>query len=119
VRHSPKVETALAGLIDALTEEVAARLAARNTRPAFYTSNRRGPNLPGRSQLWCVRNMRHIPGAQKVGRDWVLSEEDYAAWVRSMASDPPRPQSSGAARMLEDDELAKSFLATAGLSRAG
>lgn len=121
--HGPKVEAALAGLVSALAEEVAARLAARHARPAFYTSHKRGPNLPGKSPLWCVRNMRHIPGATKVGRDWVLSEEDYAAWVRSMATEitpPAQPtRSSGAARMAEADALAADFLAAAGIARTG
>lgn len=52
--------------------------------PEFYTTHKGGPHLPGKSRHWMVRNARTIPGAHKVGRDWIVPRAAYEAWLTAL-----------------------------------
>lgn len=71
----------LTPLVDALVERVAERLGERPTPSAHYTTSKRGPLPPGKSRAWALRTLKTIPGARKVGRDWVVSTADYQTWL--------------------------------------
>lgn len=49
--------------------------------PLVYTTNKRGPHLPGKSRRWMLEQIPSMPGAHKVGRDWSIRAVDYDAWV--------------------------------------
>jgi hypothetical protein len=59
------------------------RLPAEPERPTAYTTHKSGPHLPGKTRRWMLDHARNIPGAKKVGRDWVISVEDYEAWCKA------------------------------------
>lgn len=65
---------------DAIAERLAERI-----RPAriadVYTSSKVGPNIPGKSRDWMLRHIGEIPGAHKVGRDWIVTRVDYERWL--------------------------------------
>jgi hypothetical protein len=77
--------------LDAIADRVVARLAPHlrlvhsvpTVAPLAYTSNKRGPHAPGKSQRWMLDHLCQIPGARKEGRDWVISVADYEAWATS------------------------------------
>jgi hypothetical protein len=78
-----------------------------------YSSNKRGPHIPGKSRQWMVRNVRTMPGARKVGRDWTISRTDCERWMTEKdvqecrAATTPAPTSAR--------EIALNALARAGL----
>jgi hypothetical protein len=68
-------------LVELFTERLAERLADREREaPTHYTTSKQGPHAPGKSRRWCLDNLRHIPGARRVGRDWVVAVRDFDAW---------------------------------------
>ena len=83
-------------IFDQLADRIAARVLAKLAAPAtHYTSNARGPYPPGKSRSWALKNLRHVPGAKKVGRDWVVPFEAWESWVT--ARDTERAQSGSKA----------------------
>lgn len=72
----------LDAVLDDLAERVAAKVLERLTAPASHYSTRKGAVLPpGKSRAWALRTLKTIPGARKVGRDWVVSTADFDAWA--------------------------------------
>lgn len=63
-----------------LAAQVRAGAAPHGGAPDFYTSSSKGPWPPGKSKRWALRNIRTIPGAHKVGRDWLVSHADFRTW---------------------------------------
>jgi hypothetical protein len=47
------------------------------------------------------RHLKTIPGSRKVGRDWLISKEDYDAW--SVAQDRSRQRPAGRPKIVMDD----------------
>jgi hypothetical protein len=74
-------------LIEEIAERVAKRvlaaLASAPTNAVAFTTSKAGPNPPGKSRAWALRNVKTMPGARKVGRDWVISVVDYERWARA------------------------------------
>ena len=64
-----------------------------------YTSARRGPHPPGKSQDWTVRHLRGIPGSYKIGRDWCITVEAYRHWGATQAT--ARHESTEVASLVE------------------
>jgi hypothetical protein len=54
---------------------------AAPSAPLIYTTNKRGPYLPGKSRRWMLEHIPSMPGAHKVGRDWSIRAVDYDDWV--------------------------------------
>jgi len=93
----------LDSLLDEIADRVADRLLARldrssSTSVVVYSTHKHGPHLPGKSRRWMLEHVRKMPGARKVGRDWVIAPADYEAWVRAedsrrvaLASKPKLP----------------------------
>lgn len=98
-------------LYDFVTELAASFDVSTSATPTHYVTSQRGPFPPGKSARWARRNLRHIPGAQLVGRDWRVSVADFDAWV---ASKQARPAPSPA----NDFELAATLLRAAGMRGA-
>ncbi len=47
----------------------------------YYTSRKSGPHIPGKSRSWMLRQVRSIPGARKIGRDWVIKVSDFESYL--------------------------------------
>ena len=103
---------------------MAASFAPAPGTPTHYTSNKRGPLPPGKSQDWARRNLQTFPGAHKPGagdkpgRDWVISIANYEAELarrdaaRVRASVPRRADAT-------DEALAEEALRGAGYRTNG
>jgi hypothetical protein len=74
--------SALDAVLEELAELVAAKVLARMAAPtSHYTTRAAGPHPPGKSRAWALRTLKTIPGARKVGRDWVVAVDAYEAWL--------------------------------------
>lgn len=70
-------------LFDALADMIADRVAARFQRPVtIYSTSARGPWIAGKTRAWMLRNVKTMPGAIRVGRDWTISHDDVEKWSR-------------------------------------
>lgn len=86
--------TTLDDLIEAIAERVATKI---NSAPArIYTTNKRGPHIPGKSRRWMLTHVKTMAGARKVGRDWEIDISDYEAWAST--EDARRCAENGRAR---------------------
>jgi len=47
----------------------------------YYSSRKGAAHLPGKSRRWMLEKARQIPGASKVGRDWIVPRAAYAQWL--------------------------------------
>lgn len=90
--------------------------AARRPAPDFYTSSNTGPWPPGKSKRWALRNIRTIPGAHKVGRDWIVPVAAFRAWCE--AKDVAQVKSATVSRV-DAKAIAAAALAGAGYRKAG
>lgn len=92
--NDPRVQRVAAALVDLLD---AMSVVAAPPTPASYTSSKNGPRPPGKTGRWCRENLRHVPGARKEGRDWVVSvaayEEHFAARTEPGRRAPRAPES--------------------------
>lgn len=78
-------------LLDDLAERVAAKVLERLAAPTSHYGTRVGATLPpGKSRAWALRTLKTIPGARKVGRDWVVSAADFDAWAAEKDSEAQR-----------------------------
>lgn len=102
------LEPLLAQLADMVADRVLAKLGA--TRPSVYTTNKLGPNLPGKSRGWMLGRIKTMPGAIQVGRDWQISAADYDAWMRAQDARTFAPKVVDGSV----DELAERFLLDGG-----
>ncbi len=84
------------------------------TADGFYSSRKGALHLPGKSRRWMLDHARGIPGARKVGRDWILSHADYVRW---MAEQDAARCRTGAPTVHDADArtIAERTLANAGL----
>ena len=57
--------------------------AATPNKTEYYTSGKRGPHPPGKTGRWLREHAHEIPGARRVGRDWVVTIEEFDAWTGS------------------------------------
>ena len=107
--------TGLDEVLDAIAERVAERVAKKlgHVAAAIYTTAKRGPHIPGRSRSWMLKHVRAMPGAQKTGRDWIISADDYRRWAA--AQDAARVRRATAA----DAPVGPEALAEAYLSELG
>lgn len=103
-----KLEDILEPLAELLAAKVAAKLAAP---PSVYTTNAKGPGIPGKSRSWALRNIRTMPGSRKVGRDWQIGADAYEAWLAAK-------DESGVLPTSDVDALVSQGLAEAGYRRA-
>lgn len=103
-------------LIDAIAERVAKKvlvaLTNAPTATTAFTSAKGGPNPPGKSRAWAARTIKTMPGARKVGRDWVVSVVDYERWVT--AQDAARASRFAPKVTTDDERYALDCLARAG-----
>lgn len=98
--------------IEWFAELVAAKVLAKLTAPSDHYSAKNPP--PGKSRAWALRMLKTIPGARKVGRDWVVSVADFDAWLSDRTSAPKVVK----AKPSNDVEaLAEEAFAAAGLRR--
>lgn len=106
-----RFEHLLRELAEEVAERVAAKVVERMTTHAVYTTASRGPGIPGKSRAWCLRNIRTMPGARKVGRDWVITAEAYEAWLseRDDARFAPAPAANDVDRLVKDSLRAAGF----------
>ena len=120
--------SALASVLDELAELVAAKVLARMAAPSsHYTTRPAGPHPPGKSRAWALRTLKTIPGARKVGRDWIVSVDAYEAWLTDEDTARCAGKSKGDARQrvgrlasndtLDVATLVESSLAGSGLRR--
>jgi hypothetical protein len=60
-----------------------ARVSNSNGIPenGFYSSRKGAAHLPGKSRRWMLDHAREIPGARKVGRDWIVPCTAYNRWL--------------------------------------
>ncbi len=112
----------LDAFLDVLAERVAAKIAEKTAGPSTHYGSGRSATLPpGKSRAWAVRNLKSIPGARKVGRDWVVSVDDYEAWLADRDAARFRQGIGETARAANDtvdvEALADQALAEAGLRR--
>ncbi len=101
--------------IEQIAERVAERVAAKlgHVAVAVYTTAKRGPHVPGKSRAWMIKNVKVMPGGRKVGRDWIISSDDYQNWAA--AHDAGRRRAPAKAVPASSVEaLAEACLATAG-----
>ena len=80
-----RVAQALVHLYDALSPT------ERPPTPTNYTSSKHGPRPPGKTARWCRENFRHVPGARKEGRDWVVSASAYEKHFAARTPEQPPP----------------------------
>jgi hypothetical protein len=90
---------------------------ANNATPedGFYSSRKGSVHLPGKSRRWMLDHARDIPGARKVGRDWIVPQVAYERWLA--AKDTARCRATAAIRSVDADAraIAERTLANAGL----
>ncbi len=108
--------------LDELAERVAAKVVARLAGAAstsHYGTGRAATLPPGKSRSWALRTLKKIPGARKVGRDWVVSVEDFDAWTteRDTARVAPPPRANPANDMANVEALAAQALVESGFRR--
>lgn len=116
-------------LLDELAERLAAKVLDRLAAPAEHYGTGRAATLPpGKSRAWALRMLKTIPGARKVGRDWVVSIEDFDAWASEQDTrrcavktsgtlGPPRGRPTMASSSLTLTERADRSLAASGFRR--
>jgi hypothetical protein len=83
----------------------------------FYTTSKIGPPIPGKTRRWMRRHVPTIPGATKIGRDWVIPREALDDWVAARAKHQAHargPKKVAAAPLLDDEALAEEALRNAG-----
>jgi hypothetical protein len=95
-----------------VAKEVLLALQSAPTTTIAYTTSKGGPNPPGKTRAWALRMVKGMPGAHKVGRDWVISVVDYERWVQAM--DSSRPRRRAERPTTEEEQLADRCLAEAG-----
>lgn len=98
--------------MQSVAKEVLRALASTPTATTAFTTAKAGPNVPGKSRAWALRNVKGMPGARKVGRDWVISVVDYERWV--VAQDAARASRFEAKVSTDDERYALECLAAAG-----
>lgn len=103
--------------LDALLNEIADRVSERLLRKigtstvTVYTTAKDGPHVPGKSRAWMLRHVKTMPGARRVGRDWIISADDFQRWATAMDAARARAPK----RVPADVEaLADEYLAEAG-----
>ena len=116
----------LRAIVRELAKETAALVVDELRSPASHYGTGKGATLPpGKTRAWALRNLKSIPGARKVGRDWIVSVADFDAWMVDKAStfaagaarkNRPAKRSSGAPSN-DVDALAEEAFAAAGLRR--
>lgn len=109
-------------VLDKVLEELADRVAERvaqklgHVAVAVYTTAKRGPHIPGKSRAWMLKHARSMPGARKVGRDWIIGADDYQRWAAAKDAGRraalPSPAASG------PEALADRYLADLGFRPA-
>ncbi len=69
-------------LVAAIAERVAAIVLEKlGSATTHYGTSKSAALPPGKTRAWAMRNLRAIPGAKKIGRDWTISVEDFDAWL--------------------------------------
>jgi hypothetical protein len=87
LRDAGRLLSALDDVLEELAELVATKVLARMSAPTdHYTTRKAGAHVPGKSLAWCLRTLKTIPGARKVGRDWIVSVADFDAWLSQQDS---------------------------------
>jgi hypothetical protein len=94
-----------------------ARASNTNGVPAdgVYSSRKGGAHLPGKSRRWMLDHAREIPGASKIGRDWIVPYAAYERWRTEQ--DAARCRATASIRTPDADArtIAERTLANAGL----
>jgi hypothetical protein len=81
----------------------------------FYSSRKGASHLPGKSRRWMLANARKIPGARKVGRDWVVPHAVFAQWMADQDAARCRAEAVVPSANLDAHAIAERTLANAGL----
>lgn len=107
------VEAEIKMLMEFVADRIAARVVAKlGSCTTHYGSGKTATPPPGKSRSWAVRNLKSIPGAHKIGRDWIVSVEDFDAWsieqdtARCGKIDRDARQVRGAAFENDDSDIA-------------
>ena len=108
------IDTIIDQLAEALAERVAKKLG--HVATAIYTTAKRGPHCPGKSRTWMLKNIRSMPGAKKVGRDWIIGADEYARWAA--AKDAGRRAAAEKIATGGPEALADAYLNELGFRRA-
>lgn len=106
------LEPLLNAFAEIVAKKVLVALQSAPTATTAYTTAKGGPNPPGKTRAWAVRMVKTMPGAKKVGRDWVISIVDYERWVQAM--DSSRTRRHNERPTTEEEMLADRCLAEAG-----
>ncbi len=92
----------LRALVRELAKETAALVVAELSAAPGHYSAKNPP--PGKSRAWALRTLKTVPGARKVGRDWVVSVDDFDAWLTDRASTPtPKAKPSNDVEALAEE----------------
>ncbi len=96
--------------------DLASAMGGAQPPPAFYTTSKLGPAVPGKTRRWMLRHVPSMPGASKLGRDWVIRREDFDDWVASRPQSRMRLANSTGMRpgLAADEALADEALRAAG-----
>lgn len=93
-------------VLDELAERVAAKVLAKlSAAPSFYGTGKGATLPPGKTRAWALRTLKTIPGARKVGRDWVVSVADFDAWASDRDSECQRKASRRKMPRKSNDDL--------------
>lgn len=112
IMNTATIEPFLAALADMVAERVLAKLSM--TTSATYTTNKRGPNIPGKSRMWALRNVKTMPGARKVGVDWMIAAADFDAWATAQDATSTARRRGAPKAPVDLEEFADACLDAAG-----
>ena len=117
LRSAERLAVNLDTLLDEIADRVATRMLSRLERgalpssapPVVYTTHKDGPHLPGKTRRWMLEHVKNIPGARKVGRDWLIDASAYRAWLtaedsRQCAKASERGVEARVASVTEEDD---------------
>lgn len=84
-RNATPAGDAIVAIVDMIANRVVEKLEERQvvngTNEVVYTAN--GPLIPGKKRSWMLANIKKMPGAYKVGRDWMISATDFDGWRKT------------------------------------
>lgn len=113
--------SALDALVKALAKEIAALVVAELSASSIthYGTGKTATLPPGKSRAWALRTLKTIRGARRVGRDWIVSIEDFNAWLteKDAARVVPNVKKLRPRPANDEDVSIEDSLAAAGLRR--
>ena len=109
------LEPLIEEIADRVAKKVLVALQSAPTTTTAYTTAKGGPNPPGKTRAWALRNVKTMPGAKRIGRDWVIPVVDYDRWATAQdANRVTRRPAKGPTVSDADERYADECLAQAG-----